>query len=49
MKTSSLLKKSKFLSKLLRHNPELIESTIDKEGWMNTSDLIKSGEFTIDE
>ena len=41
--------KGKFLAKLLRHNPELIESKIDENGWMETKDLIGSGKFTLEE
>lgn len=41
--------KGKYLAKLLRHSPELIGSSIDKNGWMKTKDLISSGKFTIEE
>ena len=42
-------RKSKRLSYLLRHHPEDINSSIDRYGWMNVSDLIKSGEYTLED
>lgn len=46
----SLLKSSKILSLVLRHKPEVIGLTLDKEGWANVNDLIKkintNSEFT---
>ena len=33
-------KYSKFLSLVLRHKPELIDLTLDKNGWANTKDLL---------
>lgn len=41
--------KGKFLAKLLRHNPELIGSEIDENGWMMIKDLTGSGKFTLKE
>jgi len=35
-----LKKKSKFLSLILRHHPELIEIQLDENGWVFTKDLI---------
>lgn len=37
----NLLKVSKFLSFVLRHRPEEIGLTLDKEGWASTADLIE--------
>lgn len=31
----------KFLSLILRHNPEKINLTLDENGWANTEELIK--------
>ena len=35
-----LIKVSKFLSLVLRHAPEKIDLTLDKEGWVDVDDLI---------
>ncbi len=32
---------SRFLSKVLRHSPEIIKIELDKNGWANVSELIK--------
>jgi len=37
-----LVKFSRFLSKILRHNPEKIGITLDKHGWANLSELIQN-------
>lgn len=37
----SLIKVSKYLSLILRHKPEVIDITLDKNGWANVKDLIK--------
>ena len=34
------IKKSKFLSKILRHNPESAGITLDKHGWANVKDIL---------
>jgi putative RNA 2'-phosphotransferase len=42
MKTENELKRiGKFLSLVLRHKPEEIELTLDKNGWANVSSLLK--------
>jgi len=41
MKKLTLTKVSKFLSLILRHNPEAIKLTLDKYGWAKTKDLLK--------
>jgi putative RNA 2'-phosphotransferase len=40
--------KGKFLSLLLRHKPKKLNIKLDKFGWANVEDLIKSDEFTFD-
>ena len=37
---------SKYLTKLLRHSPELESLAMDKTGWVKIDDLIKTGLFT---
>lgn len=37
----SLTKASKYISLILRHKPETIGITLDKNGWANVKDLIK--------
>ena len=37
-----LVKKSKFLSLVLRHRPEVIEVTLDKNGWINIDTLLEA-------
>ena len=37
----SLTKTSKYISLILRHKPETIGITLDKNGWANVKDLIK--------
>jgi putative RNA 2'-phosphotransferase len=37
---SDLIKISKFLSMVLRHSPEAIHLTLDKNGWANINELI---------
>lgn len=37
----NLTKLSKYLSKILRHEPEIIGITLDEHGWANVEELIK--------
>ena len=41
MTDKELVKFSKFMSKVLRHSPERIGVTLDKNGWLEISALIK--------
>lgn len=36
----NLVKKSKFLSLILRHQPEVAGISLDKEGWANVTDIL---------
>lgn len=47
--SASLTEKSKYLSYLLRHNPEAAQLTLDKEGWCNIPELLANTKLTIDE
>jgi putative RNA 2'-phosphotransferase len=46
---SDVVKKSKFLSLILRHKPEEVDITLDKHGWANVDDICKLANFTKDE
>lgn len=35
-----LVRKSKFLSLILRHKPEVIGLTLDRNGWASISDIV---------
>jgi len=48
MKKNSIVKVSKRLSYLLRHNPQALKLDMDTNGWVPVSQLISSGEFTMD-
>jgi len=39
-----LRKRSRFLSRILRHNPDLIDLTLDNQGWADVSELITCAE-----
>lgn len=39
---NNLVKTSKFLSLILRHNPETIGMRLDADGWLNVSELIEN-------
>ncbi len=41
---------SKFLSKVLRHKPSMIDLTLDESGWANVDELLEKldGEFNLD-
>lgn len=41
MNTNDLKKNSKFLSLVLRHQPELIHLTLDENGWANVAELLE--------
>ncbi|MHA4809206.1 RNA 2'-phosphotransferase [Flavitalea flava] len=41
MNEKELRSKSKFLSLLLRHQPELIDLTLNEEGWVNVEELLQ--------
>ena len=41
-----LKSRSKYLSLILRHNPDAGSITLDKEGWANVKDLIHNAGFT---
>lgn len=41
MSTSSLITTSKFLSRILRHAPEVIGLTLDSNGWAKVDDLLR--------
>ena len=47
MKT--LKDKSRYMSLLLRHNPEKEKLSLDKEGWCDVDDLISKLDMTFDE
>ncbi len=47
--TKSLTEKSKFLSYLLRHNPEAAGLTLDKNGWCSLQQLIDNTDLTFKE
>jgi len=36
----NLRKKSKFLSKILRHDPKLVGIALDEKGWAKVSDIL---------
>ena len=40
MTKKELVRKSKFLSLILRHKPETIELTLDNNGWANVKEII---------
>ena len=40
MNSKELIKKSKFLSLVLRHNPGKIGLTLDEQGWADVDELI---------
>ena len=44
MKHAELIGSSKFMSYVLRHQPETFNLKLDKEGWLSIDDLIKSSE-----
>lgn len=41
MDIETLKNKSRFLSLILRHKPEIIDSQLDNEGWLNVNELIE--------
>lgn len=41
--------RSKYLSYLLRHKPEVAKLTLDKEGWCKLEQLLKNTDFTLEE
>jgi len=43
-----LIKISKFLSLVLRHKPEEINLTLDKNGWADVDELLKKANFDVD-
>lgn len=43
------VKKSKFLSLILRHKPETIDLVLDKNGWADISYIIKNSDITRNE
>lgn len=49
-KMEQLKRKSKFLSLLLRHKPEIIGLSLDSNGWANISDLLSlaAEDFTLE-
>ena len=42
-------KRSKYLSYVLRHKPEEVNSKLDEYGWLPVKDLIENSDFTRDE
>lgn len=44
-----LVSKSKYLSKILRHDPESAGITLDKEGYADVKELCKATGITVDE
>ena len=36
-----LVKSSRFLSKILRHNPEVVGITLNDKGWASVSEILK--------
>lgn len=54
MISQELVKISKFLSKVLRHKPELINLNVDKNGWVSVEELLENSNkngylFTLEE
>lgn len=49
MNTQEIKKKSKFLSLLLRHRPEKVGLTLDKNGWANVPELLSKTNISMDE
>lgn len=49
MNDKELIKKSKFLSLILRHQPEKIGLKLDKEGWANKQELCRLSNITYEE
>ena len=47
MTKSTQADRSKYLSYLLRHKPEAANLTVDKEGWVNISQLCHRTDFTL--
>lgn len=45
---SPLVRKSKLLALILRHKPEQFGIILDDEGYANVSELLDTGEFTMD-
>lgn len=45
----SLKNKSKYLSLLLRHQPEKANLTIDKNGWISIDDILNNTDFLVEE
>jgi len=48
-KPKRLKKVSKFLSYILRHNPNTLEIELGKDGWIKISDITKKTDITINE
>lgn len=42
-------KRSKYLSYILRHKPEEVNSKLDEFGWLSVEDLVNNSDFTIEE
>ena len=47
MNENDLIKKSKFLSLILRHKPEEIDIELDKNGWTSVADLLYATHWSI--
>ena len=47
MNEKEIKRKSKFLSLILRHNPQLIQLELDKNGWANVEELLKKSKRKI--
>lgn len=49
MTKNSKAERSKYLSYLLRHKPEAVGLTLDREGWCSILELLEKTDFTYDE
>lgn len=45
----NMKKRSKYLSYILRHKPEEVNSKLDEYGWLPVKDLLDNSDFTKDE
>lgn len=47
--TKEQIKRSKYLSYILRHHPEEVNCSIDEYGWIDVEELIKNSDFSLEE
>ena len=48
MNEKELIKKSRFLSLILRHEPEKVGLKLDDKGWANVEELLKKANYSLD-